>query len=108
MPGMASAVRVTTDPEVFDYSSENHQLFSPGGQLFGAVQLIGTSGAETAEGDGICWMVTPSDRGAPQVFFRTRFGLQKVTTLAELEMSLRFAAPGPGPETAGGSVRRIA
>jgi hypothetical protein len=45
---------------------------------------------------------------APQFFLRTRFGLQEITTLAQLEMSLRFAVPGPGPEPAEGLVRRIA
>jgi hypothetical protein len=110
MPGMATTIRVTTDPDVFEFSGENHQLFSPGGQLFGAVQAAGSAEAEVAEGEGICWIATPTDGGVPQFLLRTKFGIEKITSLQQLESRLGLIAPGPPPENdpAAATVSRIA
>ena len=47
--------RVTTDAGVFEFSSDNFQLFSPGGDAFGAFCVDGAGGG--ADGLGIAWMV---------------------------------------------------
>jgi SNF2 family DNA or RNA helicase len=109
MPGMATASRVTTDADVFEYSGENHQLFSPGGQLFSEVQSVGSGEPEAAEGDGVCWMSAPTDGSVAQFFLRTKFGVEEIKTLAELEMRLRFAVPGTAPQAyaAEDSLRRV-
>jgi hypothetical protein len=98
MPGMADAVRVTTDADVFEYSGENHQLFSPCGQLFDAVHSAYTGAGEAVEGDGICWLTTPADGSAPRFLLRTKFGLEEITTLAHLQLRLGSVLPGPAPE----------
>jgi hypothetical protein len=79
-------------------SVENHQLFSPGGQLFDATQLVGTGDGEAAEGEGICWIATPADSGVPRFLLRTKFGLEAIATLEHLQLRLGLVAPGPPPE----------
>jgi len=54
LPGGAS-IRVTTDPGVFEFSSDNLQLFSPGGDAFGSFYVDGAGGG--GDGRGIAWMV---------------------------------------------------
>jgi hypothetical protein len=109
MPGMASALRVTTDADVFEYSGENHQLFSPGGRLFSETQAIGTIEPESAEGEGIFWLARPSDGDTPRFLLRTRFGTEEIMTLGQLEMRIRFAVSGPAPDHPGDvSLLRIA
>jgi hypothetical protein len=94
MPGMATASRVTTDADVFEYSGENHQLFSPGGQLFAAVQSVGRGESEAVEGDGICWMTTPTDGSVPQFFLSTKFGIEEIKTLAECKRESKHTVDG--------------
>ena len=54
LPG-GEPTRVTTDAGVFEFSSDNFQLFSRGGDAFGAFCVNGDGGS--AEGRGIAWMV---------------------------------------------------
>jgi hypothetical protein len=84
MPGGAS-IRVTTDPGVFEFSSDNFQLFSPGGGAFGCFCVDGAGGG--AEGRGIAWMVQRP--GAETEFVvATRFGPRRVESFAELLAAL--------------------
>lgn len=107
MPGMPSAVRVTTDADVFEYSGENHQLFSPGGQLFDTVGGIGAAGGEAAEGDGVCWITAPADAGRPRFFLRTKFGMEEINTLGHLKMRLNALEPGKPVSTAEKLIRIV-
>src|SRR5439155_11958728 len=54
LPGRES-IRVTTDPKVFDFSSDNHQLFSAGGEIFDLFSVDATPAAD-ADG-GVAWLV---------------------------------------------------
>jgi superfamily II DNA or RNA helicase len=84
LPGGAQ-IRVTTDPAVFEFSSDNFQLFSPGGDAFGAfcVDVVGGG----ADGRGIAWMVQRP--GAETEFVvATRFGPRTVASFDELLAAL--------------------
>jgi hypothetical protein len=84
LPG-GEATRVTTDAGVFEFSSDNFQLFSPGGDVFGAFYVDGTGGS--AEGRGIAWMVQRP--GAKTEFVvATRFGPRTVGSFEELLAAL--------------------
>ena len=84
LPGGAS-IRVTTDPGVFEFSSDNFQLFSPGGGAFGFFCVDGAGGG--ADGRGIAWMVQRP--GAETEFVvATRFGPRRVESFAELLAAL--------------------
>jgi hypothetical protein len=82
---MGSGCRVTTDAGVFEFSSDNFQLFSPGGDTFSAFNVDGTGGS--AEGRGIAWMVQRPDAEAEFVV-ATRFGPRTVESLEELLAAL--------------------
>lgn len=105
LPGAEASVRVTTDADVYEYSGENHQLFSPGGQIFELIRDRCGTGAEPVEGEGIAW-VRRSD-GGTVFLIHTRFGTEEVRTLDHLAMRLTLTAPGPPPESDGGRVLRI-
>jgi SNF2 family DNA or RNA helicase len=84
LPGGAS-IRVTTDPSVFEFSSDNLQLFSPGGDAFGFFGVDGGGGG--VNGRGIAWMVQRP--GAETEFVvATRFGPRRVESFAELLAAL--------------------
>jgi len=84
LPG-GEPIRVTTDAGVFEFSSDNFQLFSPGGDAFGAFCLDGAGGS--SEGRGIAWMVQRP--GAEEEFVvATRFGPRKVESFEELLAAL--------------------
>jgi hypothetical protein len=78
-------IRVTTDPAVFEFSSDNFQLFSPGGDAFGAFCVDGACGG--AEGRGIAWLVQRPDAKA-EYLVATRFGPRTVGTFGELLAAL--------------------
>jgi len=74
LPGGAP-IRVTTDPDVFEFSSDNCQLFSPGGDAFGAFYVEGAG--EGAGGRGIAWTVQRPGAEAEFVV-ATQFGPRTV------------------------------
>jgi hypothetical protein len=84
LPG-GEPTRVTTNPGVFEFSSDNFQLFSPGGHVFGS---FGINGEETgSDGRGIAWVVQRP--GAESEFIvSTRFGPRQVVNLEELLAAL--------------------
>jgi hypothetical protein len=84
LPGGAS-IRVTTDPGVFEFSSDNLQLFSPGGDAFGSFYVDGAGGG--GDGRGIAWMVQRPGAEAEFVV-ETRFGPRRVESFTELTAAL--------------------
>ncbi len=85
--------RVTTEAEVFEYSADNQQLFSPGGDTFNAFsavpELVGT-------GEGVAWLVQRGGTGSFVV--QTEHGPVEVRTAAELLRALeQVGSPGPCP-----------
>jgi hypothetical protein len=84
LPG-GEPTRVTTDAGVFDFSSDNFQLFSPGGDAFGAFYVDSAGGS--AEGRGIAWMAQRPGTEAEFVV-ATRFGLRTVGSFEELLAAL--------------------
>jgi hypothetical protein len=84
LPGGAP-IRVTTDPGVFEFSADNFQLFSPGGEAFGSFCVDGAGGG--AEGRGIAWMLHRP--GADVEFLvATQFGPRTVGSFEELLAAL--------------------
>ena len=84
LPGCAP-IGVTTDPGVFEFSSDNFQLFSPGGDAFGAFCVEGAG--EGADGRGIAWIVQRP--GAEMEFVvATQFGPRTVGSFEELPAAL--------------------
>jgi hypothetical protein len=84
LPGR-DPVRVTTDAAVFEFSSDNFQLFSPGGDAFGSFCVDGASAG--SDGRGIAWIVQRPDAEAVFVV-ATRFGPRQVGTFEELLAAL--------------------
>jgi hypothetical protein len=84
LPG-GEPTRVTTDAAVFEFSSDNFQLFSPGGDAFGAFCVDGAGGS--AEGRGIAWMVQRPGAAAEFVV-ATRFGPRTIASFEELLAAL--------------------
>lgn len=84
LPGGAP-IRVTTDAGVFEFSSDNCQLFSPGGDVFGAFCVDGARGG--AGGRGIAWMVQ-SPGAAAEFVVATQFGPRRVGSFEELLTAL--------------------
>jgi ERCC4-related helicase len=84
LPG-SDPVRVTTDPEAFEFSADNLQLFSPGGDVYNAFSLDGSDSA--GSGPGIAWLVRRPD-GERQFVIATRFGPRQVTSFEELFAAL--------------------
>lgn len=94
LPG-GEPTRVTTDAGVFEFSSDNFQLFSPGGDAFGAFYVDGAGGS--AEGRGIAWMVQRLGAAAEFVV-ATRFGPRTVGSFEELLAALDVVGePGEFP-----------
>jgi superfamily II DNA or RNA helicase len=85
LPGGAP-IRVTTDPDVFEFSSDNCQLFSPGGGAFGTFCVEG-AGEGVAGGRGIAWMVERPGAEAEFVV-ATQFGPRTVGSFEELLAAL--------------------
>jgi superfamily II DNA or RNA helicase len=84
LPG-GPPIRVTTDPGVFEFSSDNFQLFSPGGDAFGAFYV--DSATTGTNGRGIAWIVQRP--GAETEFVvATRFGPRQVAKFEELLAAL--------------------
>jgi hypothetical protein len=83
LPGGAP-IRVTTDPGVFEFSADNFQLFSPGGDAFASFCVDGTG---SGEGRGIAWMVRRPGADA-QFVIATRFGPRQVVSFEELQAAL--------------------
>jgi hypothetical protein len=84
IPG-APPVRVTTDAEAFDFSSDNLQFFSPGGEVFGRFTL--ESREAGAGGPGIAWLAQRAD-GEVEFVVATRFGPRTVGSFQELLAAL--------------------
>jgi hypothetical protein len=84
LPG-GTSIRVTTDPGVFEFSSDNLQLFSPGGDAFGSFYVDGVGGG--GDGRGIAWMVQRPGAEAEFVVAK-RFGPRRVESFAELLAAL--------------------
>ena len=84
LPGGAP-MRVTTDPKVFEFSADNFQLFSPGGDAFGAFCVDGIGGG--TDGRGIAWMVQRSGT-AGEFVVATQFGARTVASFEELLAAL--------------------
>ncbi len=80
LPGGAP-IRVTTDAGVFEFSCDNFQLFSPGGEAFGAFCVDGAG--RGADGRGIAWIVQRPGAEAEFVL-ATRFGPRSVASFGEL------------------------
>jgi len=80
LPG-GEPVRVTTDAKVFDFSGDSHQLFSPGGDVFGRFGV--ETGTDLADGPGIAWLLRRAN-GGEEFVVATKFGLRRVETLNEL------------------------
>ncbi len=79
LPG-GEATRITTDAGVFEFSSDNFQLFSRGGDAFRAFCVNGDGGS--AEGRGIAWMVQRPGIAAEFVE-ATQFGPRTVGSFEE-------------------------
>ncbi len=84
LPG-CEPLRVTTDAGVFEFSSDNFQLFSPGGAAFGAFCVDGTD--TEAAGRGIAWRVQRPGADAEFVV-ATRFGPRTVGSFEDLLAAL--------------------
>jgi hypothetical protein len=80
LPG-GDPIRVTTDAEVFDLSSDSHQLFSPGGEVFDSFGV--DSPPEASDGRGVAWLLR-RDNGGLEFVVATRYGLQTVETIGDL------------------------
>lgn len=109
LPGMAGAVRVTTRAEVFEYSGDSHQLFSPGGAIFEQALSVTVPMPGEEEGDGICWLEVEPDAADGRFLLRTEFGLEEIVSLGQLIQRLASVGkPGPPPTVEPVSnVRRI-
>ena len=57
-PGMATAVRVTTDPVYYEQHSESVELWSPGNPLFRPPEFTGSQGAGFSEGTTLRALLT--------------------------------------------------
>jgi hypothetical protein len=86
LPGRAP-IRVTTDPGVFEFSSDNVQLYSAGGDAFGAFSVDATGGV--ADGRGIAWMVQRPG-AEPEFVVATRSGPRTVGNFEELLAALEM------------------
>jgi hypothetical protein len=84
LPG-GDSVRVTTDARVFDFSADNHQLFSPDGDVFNLFCV--ESSPEASSGRGIAWLLQRMS-GGREFVVATRFGLRRLETFSELLAAL--------------------
>ena len=86
-PG-ADVIRVTTDAAVFDFSSDSHQLFSLGGDVFDTFCAYSELASEGSR--GIAWLQHQPSGLAFVV--ATRFGLQRIETFTDLLIALDATA----------------
>jgi len=100
LPGMPEPIRVTTSAGVFEESGDSHQLFSPGGQLFGEL-LRSIDGSFSKEPQpGVCWLIRDRNGKAATFVVNTAAGFCRADTLPVLIVLL--ARPGtPAPFSAG-------
>jgi superfamily II DNA or RNA helicase len=83
-PG-GTSVRVTTDGAVFEFSADNHQLFSEGGEVF---ELFCVGPPHTSnDSSGVAWVVN-SGNGSIDYVVATRFGLRRIETFNDLLVAL--------------------
>lgn len=88
LPGTKS-VRVTTSAEVFDFSGDNHQLFSPFGEMFDQFGVEAPSPVDAQEPSGIAWLLR-RENGQAEFVVATKFGLRRIQTLSELLNALEI------------------
>jgi hypothetical protein len=98
LPGMPEPIRVTTSANVFEESGDSHQLFSPGGELFGTVMRSVDRSFSHEPQPGICWLLRDQD-GKPATFVvHTEAGFCRVDSLSALLTALaRPGSPAPFP-----------
>ncbi|MBV8844924.1 MAG: DEAD/DEAH box helicase family protein [Bryobacterales bacterium] len=98
LPGLPEPIRVTTSADVFEESSDNHEFFSPGGQLFGALARCADSSLSREPQPGICWLLRDQS-GRPVTFVvNTEAGFYRADSLTALLTALsRPAPPEPFP-----------
>ncbi len=103
-PGLPP-VRVTTDPGTFDFSSDNFQLFSPGGEAFESFRV--PLPETVPDGHGVAWLATsPSEQ---TVLIMTKFGPRTVNSSDELFEALEMVGePCAPPEMPGLALSLIA
>lgn len=101
--GMQQGTRITTDPDVFEYSGENHQLFSPCGPVFESLAML--AAVDMEEGEGICWL-EESETGW-KMLLNTKYGIEEVQTLDRLVSGLPNAAPPAPPPQSNGKMWRV-
>ena len=89
LPG-GDAIRVTTDADVFEFSADSHQLFSPGGEVFDSFSV--DPAPEVSGGRGIAWLLRRAGGGLEFVV-ATRSGLLRVETFDELLAALDAISP---------------
>jgi SNF2 family DNA or RNA helicase len=100
LPGMQEPVRVTTSAEVFEESGDNHQFFSPGGQLFEQIQREADGALSKEPQPGVCWLLRDQS-GKPATFVvNTAAGFCRADTLDALMLLLERPG-GPAPFPAG-------
>jgi len=92
LPG-AEPVRVTTDAEVFDFSGDGHQLFSPGGEVFDSFRV--EAAPDVSAGSGIAWLLR-QDGGGLAFVVATKFGLRRIETFGELLAALDIVGDPTG------------
>jgi hypothetical protein len=73
---------------VFEYSADNQQLFSPGGETFEAFAAVPEP---SGTGDGVAWLV--HENGTEQFVLQTEHGPVQVRTAAELLSALEHVGP---------------
>jgi SNF2 family DNA or RNA helicase len=92
LPGKTQT-RVATDGEVFEYSADNQQLFSPGGDAFDNVARVPEP---SGTGEGVAWLV--EENGVRRFILQTEQGPVEVRTAPELLSALeRVGSPAPCP-----------
>jgi hypothetical protein len=82
LPGMEAEIRATTSSDVFDDCSDSQVLFSPGGELFGAVADLAAPDTKDRERIGICWIAKQIGQG--DFFLATCAGLCIIDSFKEL------------------------
>jgi hypothetical protein len=102
------AVSVTTDRDVFEFSSDNFQLFSPGGEAFDGFCMDEDGGGSA--GRGIAWLVQRPE-AETEFVVATRFGVKTVASFGELVAALEVVGEPcefPLTEWPGVAVRVVA
>ena len=96
LPG-GGAVRVTTGAETFDMSSDNHQLFAQGGEVFATMQDYAVPSEQSADTEAVAWLVKQAERGTTFVV-KTESTVEQVETFgALLEALERIGRPAKFP-----------